>query len=220
MHRIVLRRPSPSFVISCIALFVALGGVSYGVATGSINSREIKNNTIRSRDVRNGGLLGKDLKRATVGSREVRESRLGTVPRAASVDGHNLAPVSFRAPAGTPTRTILAVGGLIVNASCGAGNDLALTATTAANNAMIHVGTVAVAGGGGADVAYYADDNDFDIGQSVTLVPVRDNRVRGALTYTHPGGAIVDVGYLAEEQLNGLASANDCFVAGRATQSG
>ena len=53
MKSILRRRPSPALVIACIALFVSLGGVSYGVATGFIDSREIKNNTIRSKDMRN-----------------------------------------------------------------------------------------------------------------------------------------------------------------------
>ena len=39
-------RPTPALAIACIALFVAMGGVSYGVATGSIDSREIKNGSI------------------------------------------------------------------------------------------------------------------------------------------------------------------------------
>ena len=46
MKYILRRRPSPALVISCIALFVSMGGVSYGVATGFIDSREIRNNTV------------------------------------------------------------------------------------------------------------------------------------------------------------------------------
>src|SRR5918996_5174590 len=125
-HRLPRLRPSPALAIAMIALFLSLGGVSYGLATGSITGREIKNETIRSRDVRNGKLLGKDLKRATVGPREVRESRLGTVPSAATVDGHNLARIDYRVPAGTPTRAILGLGGLIVNATCTATGNLNL----------------------------------------------------------------------------------------------
>ena len=40
-------------ILGLIALFVALGGTSYAVATGSIDSRELKNNTVRSKDIRN-----------------------------------------------------------------------------------------------------------------------------------------------------------------------
>jgi hypothetical protein len=42
--------------LGALALFVALGGTSYAVATGSIDSREIKNSTVRSKDIRNGGV--------------------------------------------------------------------------------------------------------------------------------------------------------------------
>ncbi len=47
-------------VMSTVAVFVALGGTSYAVATGSIDSREIKNNSVRSKDVRNATLQAKD----------------------------------------------------------------------------------------------------------------------------------------------------------------
>ncbi|MDQ3644926.1 MAG: hypothetical protein M3356_05385 [Actinomycetota bacterium] len=63
------RRPSPALVISCIALFVALGGVSYGVATGSIDSREVKNRS----------LTGTDMKGDKIGGGAIKESTLGTV---------------------------------------------------------------------------------------------------------------------------------------------
>ena len=49
---------SPATVLAGLALFVSLGGVSYGVATGSINSREIQNGAVQSRDVRDGALQG------------------------------------------------------------------------------------------------------------------------------------------------------------------
>ena len=51
MKRLSISRPSPALIISIISLFVALGGVGYAAATGSIDSREIKNNSVRSKDV-------------------------------------------------------------------------------------------------------------------------------------------------------------------------
>jgi hypothetical protein len=54
------RRPSPALVIASIALFVSLSGVSYGVATGFIDSREIKNNEVRSIDIRNNQVRTRD----------------------------------------------------------------------------------------------------------------------------------------------------------------
>jgi hypothetical protein len=96
MKRILSRRPSPAVVISTLALFVSLSGVSYGVATGFIDSREIKNNEIRSRDIRNNEVRGIDIRNSTVqGSdlapdtltgEDINETTLGKVPTAASAD--------------------------------------------------------------------------------------------------------------------------------------
>ena len=38
MKSLLKRRLTPAFVVAMIALFVSLGGVSYGVATGSIDA--------------------------------------------------------------------------------------------------------------------------------------------------------------------------------------
>ena len=62
--------------LGLIALFFALTGTSYAVATGSIDSREIRNNSIRSKDVRNEALLSRDLRNNTVRSTDVREGTL------------------------------------------------------------------------------------------------------------------------------------------------
>lgn len=74
------RRPSPALVISCIALFVSLGGVSYAVTTGSIDSREIKNNSIKGIDVKNRSLTGNDIGGDRLGGGSIKESTLGIVP--------------------------------------------------------------------------------------------------------------------------------------------
>ena len=57
-------------VVAMTALFLSLGGVSYGLATGVIDGREIRNNTITFKDVRSDRLGGGSIK----------ESTLGTVP--------------------------------------------------------------------------------------------------------------------------------------------
>ena len=58
----------------CIALFVSLSGVSYGVATGFIDSREIKNNEIRSLDIRNNEIRTRDLRNNEVRGIDIRNS--------------------------------------------------------------------------------------------------------------------------------------------------
>jgi hypothetical protein len=58
-------------VVALLALFVALGGVSYGVATGSIDSREIKDGTVHSRDVQDDSLRGIDLENNSLGGGDI-----------------------------------------------------------------------------------------------------------------------------------------------------
>jgi hypothetical protein len=54
-------------VVAMTALFLSLGGVSYGLATGVISGREIKNNTITFKDVRKDRLGGGSIKESTLG---------------------------------------------------------------------------------------------------------------------------------------------------------
>jgi hypothetical protein len=80
-------RPGHGTVIAYIALFIALGGTSYGLATGSVNSREIKNNTVRGKDIRRGAVAGSDVATNTLTGADVSESTLGQVPSAGLLDG-------------------------------------------------------------------------------------------------------------------------------------
>jgi hypothetical protein len=109
-------RPSPATVLASIALFISLGGVSYGFATGSIDSREIKNNTVASKDIRNNQVTGRDIRRGgvfgsdihnssltgtdvkndSVTGRDILESSVGTVPTATTaLNLQGLTPASF-----------------------------------------------------------------------------------------------------------------------------
>jgi hypothetical protein len=116
-------RPSPATVLASIALFVSLGGVSYGLATGSIDSREIKDNTITSRDLRNnrvtgvdirrGGVFGSDVHNSSLAGADVKnnsmtgtdilESSLGPVPNAQTLQG-------FAASAFVPASKFVSTG--------------------------------------------------------------------------------------------------------------
>ncbi len=72
----VLGRMSPATVLSALALFISLGGVSYGVASGSIDSREIQNGTVQSRDVRDGALQGRDVGNGSLRARDIDDGSL------------------------------------------------------------------------------------------------------------------------------------------------
>ena len=87
-----IRSLSPATVIASIALFVSLGGVSYGVAAGSIDSREIENNTVKAEDVKNGGLVGRDVGNGTLQSRDLRDGAVrGVDVNNGSLGGPDLA---------------------------------------------------------------------------------------------------------------------------------
>jgi hypothetical protein len=81
MRSFLKRRPSPALVVSLIALFCSLGGVSYAVATGSIDSREIKNNTVRSKDIRNNDVRSRDVRNSSLLARDFRPGQLPAGPR-------------------------------------------------------------------------------------------------------------------------------------------
>jgi hypothetical protein len=71
-----MRRPSPAMAVALLALFIALGGTSYGLATGAIDSREIKNNTVRDKDIRNGTIGTSDVKNGALLAQDFRHGDL------------------------------------------------------------------------------------------------------------------------------------------------
>ena len=71
-----ISRPSPALVVASLALFAALGGTGYAAATGSIDSREIKNSTIRGKDVKNSSLTGGDVKTSGLTGSDVKTDSL------------------------------------------------------------------------------------------------------------------------------------------------
>lgn len=70
-----VRRPSASMVIACIALFAALSGGAYAA---------LSKNSVTSKQIQNGTVAGKDLKPDTLKGKQIKESKLGEVPTAAS----------------------------------------------------------------------------------------------------------------------------------------
>jgi hypothetical protein len=86
------RLPSPALVIACVALFVSLGGVSYGLVTGSVDSRELKNNSVRSVDVRNNNLRSKDVRNNTLRTFDIRNNEVrGFDIRNSTIQGRDVA---------------------------------------------------------------------------------------------------------------------------------
>jgi len=146
VKKFLRRRPSPATAIASIALFVSLGGVSYGFATGSIDSREIKNstiksgdvrnNTLRTEDIRNNEVRGRDIRNSTIrgqeialnslGGSDIKEANLGKVPDADLLDGldsgafqraRSAIPFSVRLQRGQ-TQTLASNGTVSIDVRC------------------------------------------------------------------------------------------------------
>jgi hypothetical protein len=61
-----MRHLSPSNVIAALALFVALGGTAWALATDSVKSKHIVDDAVKSADLKDDGVKSADLKDETV----------------------------------------------------------------------------------------------------------------------------------------------------------
>ena len=68
-------------VISTLCLFIVLGGTSYAVATGSIDSRAIKNNAVRSKDIRNNDVRSTDVRDGALLAEDFKPGQLPVGPQ-------------------------------------------------------------------------------------------------------------------------------------------
>jgi len=76
-----LRPRSAYDVMAALSLFIVLGGTSYAVASGSIDSREIKNNSIRGKDIRNGTIASGDVRNNSLVPNDFRGGALPAGPQ-------------------------------------------------------------------------------------------------------------------------------------------
>jgi hypothetical protein len=234
------RRPSPAMVVALIALFVSLSGVSYGVATGFIDSREIKNNEVRSldirnnevrtRDLRNNEVRGIDIRNSTINSRDValntltgvdiNEGLLGKVPSAAAADTAGTAGTANSAT------TADSVGGVSIAklswsseiggtafeqiATVG-GLTLEARCENAGGPAVVVQARTSVANSE-ISTHFQSFSNDmFDFDPGETFVVVDHVDAPGQITFAAPNGNVVLVEALAREDADDvLASGDDC----------
>jgi hypothetical protein len=102
MKRLLMRRPSPALGVAVTALFISLGGVSYGVATGSIDSREIKDRTIRGKDMRANSVTAREIKRRSLDGTDIKLDRVGgNAVKEQSLDGSKIGKVPSAVAADT-----------------------------------------------------------------------------------------------------------------------
>jgi hypothetical protein len=216
---ILSRRPTPALVIACAALFLSLGGVSYGVATGFIDSREIKDNTIRSKDVRNNTLRtfdirnneirgfdvrnssvqGRDVAFDTLTGNDISEEDLEKVPSAATADtatsagtvgGMSVRKVFVKQAPGTAAVEIFRGEGFVIEAGCQGGNPvLQLDGIAGAPP------TNAMASGNGDVAPVFVSDGALAPGDDVNLLGANPEGAAGTATVSTTSGAVATIVY-------------------------
>ena len=87
MRRLFARAPSPAFALAFVALVAALSGSAIALpGKASVDSGDVKNNSIRTKDLRNNDIRSKDVRNNTLTGNDVNESKLGKVPSAGNAD--------------------------------------------------------------------------------------------------------------------------------------
>ncbi len=89
MLRGIARRLTYANVVASMALFVALGGISYAaiqlprnsvgasqIKKNAVRSSEVRNSSLRGSDIRNSSLTGSDIKNSSLRGRDIRNSSL------------------------------------------------------------------------------------------------------------------------------------------------
>jgi hypothetical protein len=126
-------------VVATLALFVALGGVSYAAATlprNSVGAKQLKPRAVTTKKIRDGAVTGPKLRAGTVTASRIRRGtitrrqldlrRLGRLPDAARLGG--LGPEAF-ARAGAAAPDAAALGGVPASRFFRAGGTLPRGAT-------------------------------------------------------------------------------------------
>jgi hypothetical protein len=127
------------------------------------------------------------------------------------VDGLHAAKIDFRAPINTGSTRLLELGGLVLSASCAAGPDLDVRATTTVAHSTLHVSWNKDPG----NVPFYRQDNDLNPTESFSLLAQNDDGSQGTLVYTSPAGVSTSVTFLGEEA-NGFGGTAACSFTGTA----
>jgi hypothetical protein len=156
MSRLHLRGPSPAFVVSVVALVVALGGTSYAAFSlpkNSVGTRQLKKNGVATSKIKNNAVTTSKIKNGSVTASKINTSGL-TVPNAQNANHANSADSATNAtnannannannattvggkqvkqffvndPATTANAAVLTVDGVTINGGCDAGNNPRLT---------------------------------------------------------------------------------------------
>jgi hypothetical protein len=204
-------RPKLTFanVISCLALFVALGSGAVAAShlgKNSVGPKQLKKNAVTTAKIKNEAITGAKVKKGSLTGTQINLSTLGTVPEAAHANsadhaitadhGSNadkvggLSVVKFErtgtASLASPV-TIVSLDGLRLDYACQEGpmsDTIDLRAITSVNGASLWLSRF------GAEDTKLEMKDPFNSGDSFPL-----NGYVGTGVYTAPGGTVVTFTY-------------------------
>lgn len=176
-------RPSPALAISCLALFVALGGSSYAavkingknIKKGTIAGSKLKNQAVSSAKLKNGAVTAAKLKDGAITGAKLNLGTLGTVPSAARADSATTAANATNAATADVAKSIagqisfykrLNLGESAVIATNG---PVSVSAVCSADGGNDKIGLVAATTVSGATMG--GDDYNYDGSPGDTLEP-------------------------------------------------
>ena len=123
MRRILRRLPSPSMVMACVALAVALGGTSYAAITlpknsvgtaqlrkDSVTATKLATKSVGPRKLQNNAVGDPNVKPNALTGAKINEATLGEVPSAANattVAGYTVRRFVTTLAPGAPAATVL-----------------------------------------------------------------------------------------------------------------
>lgn len=137
--RITSRRPSPSLIVACMALVLALaGGAIAAPNAAKISKSKVKKIAAKEIDKAAPGLSVAKATNADNAANATNATNATNAQSAAAVDGQSIAKVNYRADAGTGAQTILDAGGLTLSAACAAGINVTVTAATSKADSSIY----------------------------------------------------------------------------------
>lgn len=135
-------------LMSCVAVFIALGGSALALKANSVGSRAIKNDAVKGRDVKNESLKGADLETNAIGSREIEEAafdlepfvKLGSTSNACNPESVSFVPCGSLTLGPTEPSQALVTAGGTQSGAAGATGECRLTAPGTDNLADASVG--------------------------------------------------------------------------------
>ena len=215
-------RPSPAMVLAFAALFVALVGGAYAAKTAkknSVSTKSIKAGAVTNPKLAADAVTGDKVADDTLTGAEIKEDTLGKVPSAATattaetVSGTRVVKLSYLVDANTAAQPVLNAGGLTITATCAAGAQLALAATTAQNGAGIY-SSAADMDNEDKVVTFSEELPDFATNDTIDLSDngLADNdSYNYQVNYVAADGTVVDALFSVDEVNN-----SKCSVAGHA----